>query len=185
MSLTVHLKAGRSFGFAHTVLRHAGVRALILSSHLTQAQAVVTADLESAKHIYRSFYPSTAPFTATHISISCDSAFGWRCAGWGVPLCNDALLFYVACVQSRPDDWLVATAGFALHNVRLWRGTEGISQSVSAVLVVVPAPWQFTLLSAPADSRRWVSVHLAVEVHRVIRQHHLVHRLFGEHWSLW
>lgn len=50
---------------------------------------------------------------------------------------------------------------------------------------IVPAPGQLSLLSPPADSRRWVSVHLTEEVHRIICQHHLVHRLFGEYWPLW
>lgn len=48
----------------------------------------------------------------------------------------------------------------------------------------VPAPGQLSLLSPPADSRWRVSVHLAEEVHRIVCQHHLVHRLFGEHWPL-
>lgn len=64
--LTVHLKAGGSFCFSHTVLWNAGVRALVLSSYLTQAQAVVTAELKSANtfiealtsyfHAYLCFY---------------------------------------------------------------------------------------------------------------------------------
>lgn len=49
--LTVHLEGAWSFGFAHAVLWHAGVRALVLTSRLGQAQAVVTADLKSGKNI--------------------------------------------------------------------------------------------------------------------------------------
>lgn len=46
--LTMHLKGTRCLGLAHTVLWNAGVRSLILSSHLCQTQAVVAADLKSA-----------------------------------------------------------------------------------------------------------------------------------------
>lgn len=49
---------------------------------------------------------------------------------------------------------------------------------------IVPAPGQLPLLSPPADGGRRVSVHLAEEVHRVVCQHHLAHRLLGEHGPL-
>lgn len=45
----MHLQGTRCLCLAHAVLRHAGVRPLVLSSHLGQTQTVVTADLESAK----------------------------------------------------------------------------------------------------------------------------------------
>lgn len=43
---TVDLQGAGCLGFAHAVLRHACVRALILASHLCQTQAVVAADLK-------------------------------------------------------------------------------------------------------------------------------------------
>jgi len=49
--LTVHLQGPRWLGFAHAVLWHAGVSALVLTSHLGQTQTVVAADLKSGKNM--------------------------------------------------------------------------------------------------------------------------------------
>ncbi len=73
--------------------------------------------------------------------------------------------------------WFDETQVVLTHHT-VW--TEGTS-----VVSVLPAPRQLSLLPPPADSGSRVSMHLAVEVHRVVCQHHLVHRLFGEHWPLW
>lgn len=76
------------------------------------------------------------------------------------------------------------------HACRQWDSqhnstTVKLKQRLVVVLFsAVPAPRQLSLLSPPADSWSWVSMHLAEEFHRVVCQHHLVHRLLDEHRPL-
>lgn len=99
--LTVHLEAGGSFCFSHTVLWHTGIRSLIFSSYLTQTQAVVAADLKSANTFIGAFTwvqhllkVLAIPYSVTVQNIRAVDEFR-------VSLCNNVLLFYVVLVQSK------------------------------------------------------------------------------------
>lgn len=66
-----------------------------------------------------------------------------------------------------------------------WYCDAALTVKHMSVCSIIPAPRQLSLLSPPAESRSRVSMHLAEEVHGIICQHHLVHRLFGEYRPLW
>lgn len=59
-----------------------------------------------------------------------------------------------------------------------------VALSAANAAPAVPAPGQLSLFSPPADGRHWVSMHLAKEVHCIICQHYLVHRLLCEYRPL-
>lgn len=147
-AFTVYVEGSRGLRFAHAVLWHTGVGALVLSSHLAQTETVVAADLKPAN----------------------TSTPGWLCPRNLRRSGNPQKLFasgsFPSCIHT---EYL---------NVR-W---------IFEVLVLfffVPAPGQLSLFPPPADSRSGISMYLAEELHRIVSQHHLVHRLFGEDGPLW